>query len=121
MTVLIIPIEISDWKITSNKDLRKIAELPSWNYTMYIEKGRIRNNEQNAMLWWMLNQIAIDTGNDTDELHEFFKNKFLSKIVEYDKLWEQKIVWSTTRLTTKQFGEYLEKIMLFCNENGIIY
>lgn len=121
MTVLIIPIEVSDWKVVPNKDLKKIAELPPWNYTMFVEKGKIRNNEQNAMLWAILNQIALDTGNDVEELHEFFKNKFLSKTVEYEKLWEQKVVWSTTRLTTKQFSEYIEKIILFCNENWIVY
>lgn len=74
------------------------------------EKKNRRSAQQHAYYWLYLTIIAEHTGHDKDDLHEYFKGKYLSTgIVE---IFGQKVrkKRSTTNLTVGQFCEYLMKI-----------
>ncbi|MBF0247048.1 MAG: recombination protein NinB [Alphaproteobacteria bacterium] len=72
-----------------------------------------RTTKQNALMWKWVNEVADHvsdyTGMDADEVHEFFKGKFLSphvveiggEIVEYR---------TTTKLTTSEMTDYMNRI-----------
>ncbi len=73
-----------------------------------------RNVPQNRLYWKYLEIIGDDTGNDAQELHEFFKRKFLppifSQVIIKGKKIEYKRPASTARLDKIQFTNYLDKI-----------
>jgi len=76
-----------------------------------------RTTNQNSLYWLWLACLSEETGHTKDELHSFFKNKFLSKN-KINVLGEEiNDVPSTTKLDTKQFSEYLDKIKEFAFEN----
>jgi len=72
-----------------------------------VEKTNSRSGNQNRYYWFYLGLIEEETGQNKDELHAYFKGKFLTqKITELygDKV---RITKSTTELTRGQFCEYL--------------
>lgn len=83
-----------------------------WAITIEPHKER-RSLSQNALMWKWINEVAQyvheATGQDSDDVHEFFKAKFLPpRIVE---LGGEIIEWrTTTRLTTAEMSEYMNKI-----------
>ena len=75
---------------------------------------RNRSTVQNAYYWFLLTMLETDTGNDKDDLHDYFKRKYLQKFkwvfgenINYHK--------STTKLTTLEMEDYLEKIRVFAS------
>lgn len=65
-----------------------------------------RSVKQNAYYWLCLTFIAKEIGeDDPEELHDTFKAMFLT-----DRRGKFPIVRSTTKLTTLEFMEYMEKI-----------
>lgn len=78
-----------------------------------------RGTSQNAAYWGVvLKSLSEQTGNDEDGLHEFFKKRFLRPKECLVMGEEVTYTPSTTKLTTKAFGEYLDKIYAFCAEQG---
>jgi len=82
--------------------------------TVVITKEK-RTLDQNRLYWLWLTCIAENTGNDKDNLHEFFILKYLQPelIQVFEKLIYKRL--STTLLDTRRFTEYLNKIQLFAN------
>lgn len=85
------------------------------NKWVRIEKPKVlRTLSQNALYWVFLEQICYETGNEADDLHEFFKSRLLPKklITIHGKKGDYDIerVKSTTELTKLEFGEYMDKI-----------
>ncbi|MCK5604496.1 hypothetical protein KAR91_21580 [Candidatus Pacearchaeota archaeon] len=80
-----------------------------------------RSLSQNKLYFLWLNTIGNDIGYTTDELHAIMADKFLpDEIVEYGGKQIKKDK-STSRLNTKEFTEYLEKIDRFAAaELGIV-
>jgi hypothetical protein len=80
-------------------------------------KGK-RSNQQNKFLWGVVyGLISEHTGHTPEELHEFFKDKFLSNrkhiiIGNEDREIE---LGTTTKLTTKGFEEFVENIRRFAS------
>ncbi len=77
-----------------------------------------RSARSNRLYWMWLGIIGEDTGYHKDELHEFFKDEFLEpKVIRLEDdaggAIERKIHPSTTRLTTKEFTDYLARIREF--------
>ena len=69
-----------------------------------------RTNRQNNLYWGYLELIEAETGNTANDLHEYLKRKFLQPR-EITVLGEKiRLPATTTKLNTKQFSEYLEKI-----------
>lgn len=79
----------------------------------------VRSLSQNAYYHVILNYLEEKTGNDHDTLHKRFRKKFLGfEIVDCLGEEEEKIK-STTKLDTKQFTDYIEKICVFMADFGI--
>ena len=85
----------------------------SRSYSVDIsEKKRIRTIPQNRLYRLYLVCIGFETGNDADDLHVFFKEKYLEPIIK--TVFGQEIkTYTTTNLNTIQFKNYLEKIRIF--------
>lgn len=80
-----------------------------------------RSIPQNKLYWLWLKLIAEETGHTDNDLHAYFKAMFLKK--QYKVLFNEQveIEASTTRLSTKDFTTFLDKISLFASETlGII-
>ena len=75
----------------------------------------VRSTQQNSFYWLYLGIIESETGNNANDLHEYFKRIFLPpKIINvFDK--EVKIPNTTTELNKIEFGEYLDKICAMTN------
>jgi hypothetical protein len=90
-----------------------------WNIGYEIKVSKIkkkRSFDQNSLYFLYLGCISQETGNDKDQLHEYFKQKYLG-YNHYNLLNEHVIkTKSTTELTTKQFTEYIEKIVIFASQ-----
>lgn len=73
-----------------------------------------RTMSQNKYYWLYLEVIERETGNNANDLHEYFKREFLPpkfiKIRINGKEVERKIPASTTELNKIEFGDYLDKI-----------
>ena len=84
-------------------------------------KDEKRTLSQNRLYRLWLNCISAESGNDVEDLHEYFKTTFLdihSRII-YGK--EIVRVTSTTELNTEQFKAYLDKVQQWASvELGII-
>jgi len=66
-----------------------------------------RTNAQNKLLRWQVyKEIAKDTGYLPEQIHWYCKGKFL-----LDRSWKIPCPKSTTELNTKEFGEYVDKIV----------
>lgn len=83
-----------------------------------------RSLSQNALMWkWIteiVNAVSEYTGHDADELHHFFKSKYLPpRVVEVGG--ETVPYYTTTKLTTAEMSEYMDKIYAFATQElGII-
>ena len=83
--------------------------------TQFREK---RTLPQNKYYWWILEYIEEETGNNRNDLHQLFKDKFLSKeVMVLDET--SKSYVSTTKLNTKEMTDYIEQIRQFMNEWGL--
>jgi len=116
----------------SKSELRQILKIIYDAYSdeiiggkdFFIEVSKVifkRSLKQNALYWgYWLNFLELETGQEKESLHEYFKRKFLSpteKKVFNDVIYS----WSTTKLNTVEFMEYLEKIRIFVHgENGYL-
>lgn len=85
-------------------------------------KKKKRSNNQNAYYWGCvvgpITQRFVELGNDFDEndTHEFLKSKFSTKQVEIIDGHYIDMPTSTTKMDTKDFMIYLEKIQQFASQ-----
>jgi len=87
-------------------------------FTVGFYKKR-RSTSANALMWVWLNEIAHETGNDVEDLHETFKRMFLAP-EEKEIFGAVQHIYTTKTLSTVDFAEYLEKISAFVSrELGI--
>lgn len=94
-----------------------------WEVTVGPHRKR-RSLSQNSLMWlWLtdvIDAVHEHTGTDKDDLHAFFKQKFLTpRIVEIGgEVIERH---TTTTLKTNEMSEYLDKIYAWVtSELGII-
>lgn len=90
-----------------------------WIITVKQAK-KTRTLSQNRLNWKWINEIADliskDTGMDDDEIHAFFKEKFLpGKVVTINN--ETAVYKTTTKLTTAEMSEYMDKIYVFASRD----
>ena len=69
-----------------------------------------RSSRQNSYYWLYLGVIEAETGNDANDLHEYFKRIFLKPKFITVMGEEIKVPKSTKDLNKVEFGEYLDKI-----------
>ena len=110
-------------KVTSNEDVeharKLIGELDlSKAWEVEIKPFAFnRSIEQNKRYWKLISELGSFLGYDEGEMHELMKYKFLSYKQEMlgD---EMTVVPSTSKLTIKEFVEYLEQVERFANTLG---
>jgi len=97
-----------------------LKQLQDKDYVVEIkEQKNNRSLNQNAYYWRCIVQVmADDLGYFSDEMHEILKAKFLSEyqILEHqDKKAGVLYVQSTSRLNTKEFEMYVEKVRIWAS------
>ena len=116
--------------IIRSKDIRhnaaravaQIASEPVMSVTIQPHKTG-RSVAQNRLLWmWygeIRNHLAETTGEQytNDDIHEYFKDKFLDKRVV--DIGERPIVVtaSTSKLNTSDMSEYLNRLDIYCADD----
>lgn len=70
----------------------------------------IRTTSQQAFYWVYLGVIERETGENANELHEFFKRKFLPPVFRMVRGEEIEMPRTTKTLSKSEFSEYLDKI-----------
>lgn len=75
-----------------------------------------RSLPQNRLLWLWLTFIEEQTGQDKEDLKDFFASLFLTKEIEMNGRIER-IVLGTSRLKKDEMTEFLDKMSLWCAEN----
>jgi hypothetical protein len=88
-------------------------------YELIIRKPKkSRSGQQNKYYWGVVIPLASDYfGYDHNEMHEAFKFLFLRKEEQGKPL----TVGSTAKLTTKEFVEYIDKIIIWlATEHGVL-
>ena len=82
-------------------------------YTVEIvQRNAKRSIDQNRLYWLWLTCIGNETRNGRDDLHEYFKQKYIQPetVVIFG---EERLKHTTTDKSTAQFKEYLDKIQAF--------
>jgi len=99
-----------------------INKLPDKPYDVNIKLHKqTRTCPQNRLYWMWINAISKDTGNEPNDLHEYFGNKWLPEISVQMPDGVLHKNQSTTQLNTAEFTAYLDKIQIFASaELGII-
>ena len=81
------------------------------------KKSRIRTTQQNNYIWslYTIMQGTEDFGGwETQEIHDYLRSLFLYEVREVNGN-QRKILKSTTKLTRKEFAEYVEKIKRYAS------
>ena len=111
-------IEKKEWKIHRNDEAKEtLRSLPDWYYMMWLRKWPKRTLEQNKYYRELLTVIWNDIWYEKDELHAYFKFLFLRQTHIHEILWEYTEIISTTKLTIKNFKDYIDKIVNRCLEH----
>ena len=94
-----------------------------WKVTVERTTKR-RSLRQNSLLWmWhseVVKAVGEHTGMDAEDIHEFFKHKFLTpRMIEING--ESVPRYTTTKLTTAEMSAYMDRIYAFCtSEIGLL-
>ena len=98
----------------------KLPEDKAYDLSVTQKKSK-RTLSQNSLYWLYLSCISDETGGDKDDLHMFFRKKYLKRgelIFGNESITS---TYSTKQLDTKLFTEYIDKIVIFASsELGII-
>lgn len=78
-----------------------------------------RSLEQNALYWSWLGIISRHTGNDTEQLHEAFKQRFAEAMVA-DVFGKTVTIYSTAKMKVGEMSEYLDRVFAFAASEGIV-
>ena len=104
-----------DWVIDVEKVLSWLKDLSDWTYEI-VKFKKDRTSQQNRYLWWVVYKTIADfTGYDTNYIHQQLWQLFL---VDYET-YKNPYIKSTAELTTQEFGEYVDKIILRAGEYGL--
>lgn len=80
---------------------------------------RLRTLNQNRRYWKLLQIASESTGNEAEDLHEFFKLKYLEPVTVSIGGQAKIVATSTTRLNTQEFSEYVNRVESFLVGEGI--
>lgn len=87
----------------------------SKTYTVEITEKRVKRTiSQNSLYWLWLTCIEHETGNNRNDLHEFFKSMFI--IPESRFIFDRSVeVRTTTNLDTAKFKQLLDQVQIFAS------
>ena len=78
-------------------------------YKIELQKPT-RSNQQSRYYWNYLNIIEFETGNNSNDLHEYFKRELLPPVWKEVRYKKFRVPASTTKLSKTEFSDYLDKI-----------
>lgn len=96
-----------DIKNNAIKAIQGLEGVYDINITKYKKD---RTKSQNSLMWMWLGIISNDTGESPENLHNIFKLRFLGTEKIQSMGYSIEIPKSTTKLTTQEFTDYLDKI-----------
>ncbi len=80
-----------------------------------------RSLEYNSYYWaGILPAICDYTGDTTEDQHEIFKFMFLPRRFVTVEGVEMQVAKSTADLTSREFHDYIERVIEFASEEGIV-
>ena len=83
-------------------------------------KNMTRSGSQNALYWHIIEQVRVESGNTKDAIHKFCQLEFLETRIEEVAKKPIEVVKSTTSLSTKEMGVYLDEVITWAsNDLGI--
>lgn len=105
----------------SNKYVREwLTNCPKGWYSIEIKKWNKRSILQNNYYWFVMQIIGDDLWYTKNEMHDIFRNMFLKREVKQDDVFgDLTVIRSTSSLTTIEFMEYVDQIIIRCAGNGI--
>ena len=114
---------MTKFKVTSKEELehvkRQLGELDltkAWN--VEVKKFTFsRSTEQNKRYWALVTELGSFLGYEDFEMHDLLKYKFLS--FKQEMLGDEMVVIpSSSKLTIKEFVDYLAKVERFASTLG---
>jgi len=112
--------EKQNWEIKGFWLKDFLGNCKDWMYELKIKRlYKNRTLSENNYYWGVVLKILSDElWYEIDEVHEVFKERFLSKkqSVKSDKRIKLKRVKSTSELTTVEFEQYMDDIRLFAQQ-----
>jgi len=78
------------------------------------EQKRNRTVPQNKLYRLWLTCISQETGNEVEDLHDFYKERYTEPIIR-EVMGKRQVKYTTTNLNVIQFTNYLEKIQIHAN------
>jgi len=111
---------VEEGKLSAGSELNKarlqeeLSQNEGKRYKLTKEQTK-RSINQNSFYWLYLGIIERETGNSSNDLHEYFKRELLPPKFIKLKGKEHKVTRSTTELNKVEFGEYMEKICAECS------
>ena len=98
--------------------IEKLKEGKRYDVSISQHRNK-RSIPQNRLYFLWLNCISAETGNEVEDLHGYFKDRFLSRKVEIFGD-EYSRGTSTKKLNTAEFTAFLDKVQQFAAGEGII-
>lgn len=104
-------------KIESKEEVLKQIDLMldtarNGEHFMKLEKAvRKRSISQNSLLWLWLACIQQETGTDKNDIYDFYCKKFLKRKVSVGDR-EEVVVGGSSKLSTEQFKDFLDKVQI---------
>lgn len=113
---------------SDNKDkIKRYIDSLNTKYVEVLEYKATRSNNQNRLYWEIIKRISdklneeegISKSDLKEALHNKFKSGFLG--VNCVKIGDEYLTFpkSTKKLTTDEFGVYLEKVMIYANSINV--
>ena len=98
--------------------IEKLPEGKKYSVSVILNRSK-RSIPQNRLYFLWLNCISAETGNEVEDLHDYFKDHFLARrVVVFGE--ERNAAISTTKLNTAEFTAFLDKVQQFAAGEGII-
>jgi len=119
-------VHITHNQITNKQVIRKAFEaLKDGSYLISIENSKKRTSPQNKYYWSgvipLVKDGLIDVGyreiTSNEQVHDLMKFMFLKKQIANEETGEViETIGSTTKLTTTEFNDYIDRIAQFAAE-----
>jgi len=97
---------------------RLLDKLPDGDHVVEIAPTD-RTDMQNRFYWVCVNIISHQFGISSEQLHEHFKSEWLPR-QEYFILTKHKQIRSTSDMNKDEMTEYIDKVIRFAAEQGIV-
>ena len=105
---MVFTLETEQGKLASIKYINDISI--SDKYEVIVRKRTIKRTVlQNSLMWMWFECLARETGTDRNDFYDFYRELFLSRTVTINGK-ETAVSSGTSKLDTKQFTEFLNKI-----------